>query len=462
MDLEQVGSRAFQLATLKSESYRITGLLYLVGALGVYSIMRGVALGQYELLATQLGVIGLTLAYEGWMYLAVKKALKEGTDLPEWRWYLNVFVESQIPTLAIFLLVHSQVMSPYQALVAPALLVYFLFIILSTLRLRPVLSMLMGVFSAVGYLAVALFTMQTATAPPNVAVPERIFVVYAVLILASGGLAAFVAKQIRGHVAKALREAELQAELDRVSHDLDVARSIQQGLFPDRPPKLADFDVAGWNKPADETGGDFYDWQELPDGRLALSLADATGHGIGPALIGVSCRAYARATMLASGKDDGVLGRLNSLLADDLESNRFVTFCVIFLDPKTSAFQVLSAGHGPIFWHKYAEDKVESLEAQGIPLGMLDGFPYGGANEGVLGEGDFIALATDGFFEWENPEGEDFGIVRMENVLREARDLTAEEMVVKLREAVAEFCRGTKQMDDLTAVILKRNRPAGA
>ena len=460
MDLEKVGSKAFQLATLKSESYRIMGLLYLVGALGVYAIVRNVAIGQFELLAMQLTLIALTLAYEGWMYLTVKKALKENSEVPEWRWYLNVFVESQIPTLGIFLLVHSELMPPYQALVAPALLVYFLFIILSTLRLRPDLSLLMGVFGSLGYLAVTLYTMQTAAAAPSVALPERIFVVYAVMIFASGGLAAFVAKQIRGHVASALREAELQAELDRVSHDLGIAKDIQQGLFPAGPPKLTDFDVAGWNKPADETGGDYYDWQFLPDGRIALSLADATGHGIGPALVGVSCRAYARASMLAGEMNESVLGRLNSLLAEDLESNRFVTFCVIFLNPKTSAFEVLSAGHGPILWHKYDEDKVESLEAQGVPLGMLDGFPYEAGNKGELGEGDFIALATDGFFEWENPEGEDFGIERMENVLRESRDLSAEEMVVKLREAVAEFCRGTKQMDDLTAVILKRKRKA--
>ena len=222
---------------------------------------------------------------------------------------------------------------------------------------------------------------------------------------------------------------------------------------------LVDFEIAGWNEPADETGGDYFDWQVLPDGRVAISLADATGHGIGPALVSVSCRAYARASLLADGKGDGVLGRLNSLLAEDLESNRFVTFAVIFLDPKRSSVRVLSAGHGPILWYRHATDKMDRLEAQGIPLGMLDGFDYENTDEGPLGEGDFLALVTDGFFEWENPEGEDFGVARMETILRDSRDLPAEEMVEKLRAAVDVFCRGTKQMDDLTAVILKRKRP---
>jgi phosphoserine phosphatase len=88
----------------------------------------------------------------------------------------------------------------------------------------------------------------------------------------------------------------------------------------------------------------------MPDGQLAISLADATGHGIGPALVSTSCRAYARASLIANPKRDDVLGLLNHLLAADLADNRFVTFAVVFLDPISSKVKVLSAGHGPILW----------------------------------------------------------------------------------------------------------------
>ena len=105
--------------------------------------------------------------------------------------------------------------------------------------------------------------------------------------------------------------------------------------------------------------------------------------------------------------------------------------------------------------------QMETLEAQGIPLGMFAGIEYGHGTEGCLEDGDILALFTDGFYEWENPEGEEFGVTRLEAVLREARDLTAEEMVASLRKAVADFCRGTEQKDDLTAVILQRKaKPA--
>src|SRR5262249_15757367 len=158
---------------------------------------------------------------------------------------------------------------------------------------------------------------------------------------------------------------------------LDIARSIQQGLLPTHSPRLDEFDVAGWNQPADQTGGDYFDWQSLPDGQLAISLGDASGHGIGPALVSASCRAYAPASFLADGKQDGLLDRLNFMLTEDLSSNRFITFVVVFLDPISSQIKVLSAGHGPIMVYRYVTDKIENLEAQGIPLGMLAGIKYG-------------------------------------------------------------------------------------
>lgn len=159
---------------------------------------------------------------------------------------------------------------------------------------------------------------------------------------------------------------------------------------------------------------------------------------------------------MAGGGQDGVLEQLNRLLADDLESNLFVTFAVVLLDPDSAHVNVLSAGHGPLLWYRRATDRVERLEAQGIPLGMIAGVGYEPGAEGHLDAGDIFALVTDGFYEWENPEGEEFGVTRLEAVLRESRDRPAEAVLAALRSAVADFCKGTEQKDDLTAVILKR------
>jgi sigma-B regulation protein RsbU (phosphoserine phosphatase) len=99
---------------------------------------------------------------------------------------------------------------------------------------------------------------------------------------------------------------------------------------------------------------------------------------------------------------------------------------------------------------------MEGLKAHGIPLGMLEGAEYEGATARYMEHGDLLVLVTDGFYEWTNRNGEEFGLSRLEAVIRESRDYSAKEIIARLRTAVAKFCQGTEQQDDLTAVVLKR------
>jgi len=450
---------AFNRATLKSESYRIVGVLCLLLLLLLFVIVRGLAIRYSpQLLASEALILVAVIVGEITMLQFVRRALRNETKIPLAVRVIDVLVETQVPTIALLLLIESRVLSPRQALVAPTILLYLLFIILSTLRLNPILSVLTGLSSALGYLTMVLLveSVYPSSTTDAAIFPLRVYFVYAGMILVSGIVAALVANEIRKHVRAALREAELQAELERMNHDLGIAQSIQQGLLPSSAPKLDRFEIAGWNQPADQTGGDYFDWQQLPDGRLAISLGDATGHGIGPALVSTSCRAYARASVLAGNEQNGLLNRLNQLLADDLSANRFVTFVVVFLDPARAEVKVLSAGHGPILYYRRAADAIENLEAQGIPLGMIASISYEHASERQLEPGDMLVLVTDGFYEWEDPDEQQFGMARLENVIRESRDYSAQEVIACLRTAVETFCKGTKQQDDLTAVVIKR------
>jgi serine phosphatase RsbU (regulator of sigma subunit) len=458
MSENPIKSKAFRRAALKSESYRVTGLLFLLGGFAIFVIVRGIALNDLRLLLAQSIVLSLVITHEIFMLRAVKRALDNDSEVAPERWVLNVFIESQIPTVALFLLMAGPWLTAFQVLVAPAVLIYFLIIILSTLRLSPNLTLLTGMLSSFGYLFLVFFIETTVNNPDARmhAFPLAFYFIYALLILTAAIVGAFVANQIRNHVSAALREAELQSELERVNNNLEIARSIQQGLLPSRAPELEEFEISGWNQPADETGGDYFDWQALPDGRVAISLADATGHGIGPALVSASCRAYSRASLLAGADKNGLLDRLNLLLAEDLSANRFVTFAVAFLDPSNAGVKVMSAGHGPILLYKTRTDQIENVEAHGIPLGMIAGVPYSHGTESRLEPGDMLILITDGFYEWENPEGEQFGLERLEKTIREAQNCSAEEVIEKLRDSVKSFCRGTAQQDDLTAVVLKR------
>jgi len=458
MSEETLRSRAFQRATLQSESYRTAGMLCFLAALGVFVIARAITTQNRLIVALQIAFLALVIIHEFFMLRSIRKALRDEKEMRTDKWMLNVFLESQIPTVAVFLLLGGPWFTPHQALVAPAVLIYFLLIILSTLRLSPILTMLTGVLSTLGYLFVTFYT--TTFYPSSDALPTTVYFIYAGLILTGGILAAVVSGRIRSHVVAALREAELKSKLDQVNHDLDIARSIQQDLLPAESPKLEDFDIAGWNEPANQTGGDYFDWQSLPDGRLAISLGDATGHGIGPALVSALCRAYARASLVVDNKHHQVLERLNKLLADDLSANRFVTFAILFLDPQKAEVEVLSAGHGPILCYRHATREMENLEAQGIPLGMIAGVSYENALVRWLAPNDMIVLVTDGFYEWENRNGEEFGLQRLESAIRQSHDCSAEEVISKLRFAVEDFCGGTEQKDDLTAVVLKRKAVA--
>ena len=456
--MDALQSKAFQRASLKSESYRVVALLCILGAFLVFVIVRGLATHNYLLLLVQAVVGVLAIAHEAVMLRAIRAALHDDEDLVPELWVFNILIESQLPTVALFVLLLNAWITPYQVLVAPAIVIYFLFITLSTLRLRPSLTFITGLLSAVGYLFVALYvelSFGDSTPAPD-RFPFPVYIVYAASIFLAGLIAAAVAKQIRGYVRAALREAKLQSELEQINHDLDLARSIQQGLMPARPPQLDDFEIAGWNQPANQTGGDYFDWQLLPDGQLAISIGDATGHGIGPALVSALCRAYARASFLADQKQEHILERLNTLLASDLADDRFVTFAVIFLNPANSNIKVLSAGHGPILWYQRGANKWENFEAQGIPLGMIDGMSYEDSHLNYLRAGDMIVLVTDGFYEWQNPESEEFGLVRLKETIHAARDCSPEELIARLYTAVKDFSKGTAQNDDLTAVVLKR------
>ena len=172
---------------------------------------------------------------------------------------------------------------------------------------------------------------------------------------------------------------------------------FRQGLLPTAPPAIEGFDVAGWNQAADETGGDYFDWHELPDGRFAITIADVTGHGIGSALCMAACRSYARAGFAAGPDLRSFLCRMNQLLHDDLPSSKFVTLATGLLKPAEATMQLISAGHGPLLFYSAAEDCFRTFEPQGVPLGLLPHARYCAPHFVRFGHGDILFLVTDGF-----------------------------------------------------------------
>jgi serine phosphatase RsbU (regulator of sigma subunit) len=285
--------------------------------------------------------------------------------------------------------------------------------------------------------------------------PVEYYIGNALIMLAAGFVAGEVARQIRIHVGTALREAR---KVQRITGELESARFVQQSLLPRETPQLGDYDLAGWNKPADQTGGDYYGWRQLEDGRTVFALADVTGHGISSALTAAACHAYFQAGIDQDAGLDAMVTRLNRLLCADLPSGKLVTFVAGILDPMSASIELLSAGHAPLLFYSASGDKVQSFEAQGVPFGILRSMPYGPAQKIRLSPGDMLVLITDGFFEWVDARDEDFGLDRLHAAIRAARDLPSAGVISALHAAVTGFVGGTPQQDDLTAVVLKRLR----
>jgi serine phosphatase RsbU (regulator of sigma subunit) len=253
------------------------------------------------------------------------------------------------------------------------------------------------------------------------------------------------------------RLAVEQAERQRIEHDLDIARGIQQGLLPTSRPDLAGYDIAGWSRAANKTGGDYYDWQTLPDGRVLVSLADVSGHGVGPALVAAVCRAYARASVSADDEDLGrILDRINTLLVNDVPEGRFVTFVGVLLNPATHRAQMVSAGHGPLFRCLTSRGEIVESGADGVPFGLMPDSRYGPANEFEMAPGDSVLLVTDGLFEWTNAQSEAYGLERLREGILRFSTASAEEVIRGLYGAAHEFVGDVPQEDDVTIVVVRR------
>ena len=455
-------SRAFRAAALRSEirrAYAVIGVIVLILVLVLtgrsreqldFTVHITAAVGLLALLGLQLAMISLA-----------RWAAHRDRDLPGWLVTATVVLECLVPTGMIAAHIASGTLPPYAFLSSPPILAYGTLITLTTLRLRPALCVLAGAVSAGGYGAVLAFVIYGMNLTrPTTGLPPVAYLNTAMLVFISGLAAAWVAQEIRAHVEAALGEAETRRRMDRIDHDLATARSIQRALLPRAAPDVPGFDIAGWNRPADQTGGDYYDWQALPDGNWIVTLADVSGHGVGPALVTAACRAYVRASGCERGDLASLTGRINRLLADDLSEGRFVTMVSVLLDPGGGPLALLSAGHGPIVLYVGTTGIVTDVMPRDLPLAIDPDCRFGPADTIVMADGDVLALVTDGFVEWSRRDGdgrrEEFGLQRLRDSLRRHAALPAAAMIDAMTADVTAFAGQTPQQDDLTMVIIRR------
>jgi sigma-B regulation protein RsbU (phosphoserine phosphatase) len=246
-----------------------------------------------------------------------------------------------------------------------------------------------------------------------------------------------------------------ERELRENKEQFAVAREIQQRLFPKSAPACPGFDVAGASYPAEATGGDYFDYLSMLGDRLGIVVGDVTGHGVGPALLMAETRAYLR--ILATRREDvgEILTRANSILAEDMGGERFITLFLARIDPKNRELVYASAGHPAGYVLNATGEISATLKRTGLPLGMRPDTEYKPASPITLGPGDIVVLLTDGIEEASAPDDSLFGIERVLGVIRANREKPARQIVEALYASARQFAQNAPQLDDITAIVIK-------
>jgi len=311
----------------------------------------------------------------------------------------------------------------------------------------------------VAYLLLMLISGILSTEPdPQPLLPTAVIIISFVLNI--GGVSAIAFFLLKYFVqAREQAMAALEREHRRVRQSLSLAMEVQQNLLPRDTPRVAGLDIAGTSIYCDETGGDYYDYLttgEAAEEKLGVVVGDVSEHGIPSALLMATVRAQIRQRYYQAGGLDRVICDVNRQLAQDVQdSGRFMTLFMADVDRKNSRIIWLNAGHEPAIIYTPEANTIEELAGSGsLPLGIADNFEYT-VNHRDITAGQILAIATDGIFETQNPEGEMFGRRRCYDVIRQNAAEPAGRIMKAILKAVNDFRQDLPPKDDLTLMIIK-------
>jgi len=277
-------------------------------------------------------------------------------------------------------------------------------------------------------------------------------------------------KSVAMQTALALSNAELTAAIaeevarrEKLNREIEIAREVQERLFPQQLPPIAGLDYFGRCRTALGVGGDYYDFLALPDGKLGLALGDVSGKGIAAALTMASLEASLRAEAMRAGNDvAGLITRVNRMLYDASTEDRYATLFYAQYDPSTRHLTYVNAGHCPpilvrarVNPNSASEQVFERLDkAGGTVVGLLPDCEYEQAQVS-LAPGDLLVIYSDGFSEAMNPHLEEWGEERLIHTIAGCDGLPAKDSISKIIQAADAFASGAPQSDDMTLVVLR-------
>jgi serine phosphatase RsbU (regulator of sigma subunit) len=251
-------------------------------------------------------------------------------------------------------------------------------------------------------------------------------------------------------------KSALEREQEHMRNELEIARQVQQRLFPQALPPLKTLDYVGICKPVFEVGGDYYDFVPVEPGGLGVALADVSGKGISSALLMSNLQALIRSRAYQHGHHlDLLVQEINSLLFSSTDDNKYATLFYGLYEDTSQRFTYVNAGHNPpLLFRNHMSDRIEVLKASGTVVGLLPNRLY----EEVtiqLNPGDVLILYTDGITEACNEQDQEFGEEQLCQFIESNLHLPAPDLAQSVLHSVQQFADPARQQDDLTLVVLK-------
>jgi serine phosphatase RsbU (regulator of sigma subunit)/CHASE2 domain-containing sensor protein len=257
-------------------------------------------------------------------------------------------------------------------------------------------------------------------------------------------------------ISESIERNRVATEVAIINREMDLAHQVQAALIPKRPPAVPGLEAEGWTQPASTTGGDCYDLWQLSDGRLAILVADASGHGLAPAMIVSQVRTLVRAMSDLELHPHDLLRRINIRVAEDLEAGRFITVFLGFMSPD-GLLEYASAGHGPQFWYDCDGFDLQLLDSTGAPLGCDTEWLCDDPLPPIqIAPGGTLAVFSDGIFEAVDPKGALFGIDRLKDILHTHRGQPGKTIIDLVIKAMLDWQKTPQPVDDQTVVIARR------
>jgi sigma-B regulation protein RsbU (phosphoserine phosphatase) len=247
------------------------------------------------------------------------------------------------------------------------------------------------------------------------------------------------------------------ARREKMNRELEIAREVQERLFPQVNPEIPGLDYAGKCRPALEVGGDYYDFLLLPNQNLGIAIGDVSGKGIPAALLMASLQASLRGqTMAGSMSLSTLISNVNRLVFDASPTNRYATFFFAQYESGSRTLTYVNAGHNApmLFRNGRSSSQVIRLEEGGSVIGLIQDMKYKQAAV-TLAPGDLLVAFTDGISEAMNPQEQEWGEERLTEAIQKCEGSSAAETIDHLIREADRFSAGADQHDDMTLVVMR-------